>query len=516
MLSVTGNRVSRGILKSPSVKKNAIANLGSQVLVGLLSMAALPWLVKELGPESYAIAALFVVVQTWISLLDLGLGQVVARETARVRVGAISLTEYLGLYRAVRLLFLVSAAIASLALAAGARWIASEWLNAEYLSTRTLTVAIALMGLASALRWYAGLGRGVISGHEHFVWLSVTNTGLAIARWVLVVPVLMLIEPSAPLIAYMQYQVVLSCLEVLLIRGKARTLTGTLDPRSSQSGIEQDWGAVRRRMPFALSLALSSAVWVLVTQSDRLTLSGVLPLASYAIFSIAVTLAGVIVMVFSPLGAVILPWLTQLAAGGDPRLLANSYIRFTRAVALVVFPIGFTLTAVSEEILRVWTGDNSMSAAAAPITSVYSLGNMALSMSAFGFYLQFAVGRLRLHVLASVFMALILVPMQVAFAIRWGGEGAAAVWASVNLLYLMGWMPIVHRVHLRGAHRQWFFHGVLVPGLVVGAPVCIATVIIQSVAPLPDAMAIGATFLIAVLASAAWWQIRPQLKQVPP
>ncbi len=502
-----GGRVGRGLrINSVSMKTNAVANLTSQVLIGLLSMAALPWLIKVLGQESYAVAALFVAVQTWISLLDLGLGQALARQTARVRVAAIDLADYLGLYRAVTLIFIGGATFATIAVGLGSRWLATDWLNAEALSTETIAVALALMGLASSLRWYAGLSRGVIAGHERFVWLSATNTTLAIARWVLVIPFLIYLNPTEPLITYMQYQAVLAGLEVLLFQWKATTLTRALDPTHASGKATPNWTVVRRQMSFSLNLAFASVVWVIVTQSDRLTLSGILPLTAYAVFALATTLAGAILMVSAPLGAVILPRLTQVAARNDQASLASSYVRFTRTVALVVFPVGFTLAAVSEEFLLLWTNDPVLSSAAAPITSLYCIGNLVLSVSSFGFYLQYALGTMRLHTLASVLMALILVPMQIAFSMRWGGMGAAIAWALVNILYLLAWMPVVHRAFLGGAHWQWLAHGVLVPGFAIGGAVTLTRVLLDSFGPWPDAIMVGGTALVAALVSALVWR----------
>ena len=505
-----GRRATRVPRPRPtSVRVNAAANLSSQVIIGLLSMAALPWLIRVLGEESYAIAALFVAVQTWISLLDLGLGQALARQTARVRVKAIDLADYLGLYKAVTLVFIGGATFATITIALGSRWLATDWLNAEQLPPAMIARALALMGLASSLRWYAGLSRGVIMGHERFVWLSVTNTLLALARWVLVIPILIGLDTPEPLVTYMQYQVVLAIFEVVIFQRKARSLTRALDPRHAGSRTAPNWTVVRRQMSFSLNLAFSSVVWVMVTQSDRLTLSGILPLNAYAVFALATTLAGAIVMVFTPLGAVILPRLTQVAADDSHEALAGTYIKFTRTVALVVFPVGFTLAAVSEEFLRLWTNDPALSSAAAPITSVYCLGNIALSVTTFAFYLQYALGTMRLHTLASLMMALLLIPTQIALALRWGALGAAIAWAAVNFVYLLVWTPVVHRVYLRGTHSRWLIEGVLLPGVVIGGAVALARILLGESGPWPEAFVVGGTTLAALIASAILWKALP-------
>lgn len=146
---MTANRVNvpdQKPRKTTSFRVNASANLVSQVLVGLMGLVALPWMVRVLGKESFALASFFVTIQTWISLLDLGLGQALARQTARLRVKAISVAEYTALYRAVSRLFILGAGLAMVVIGSASNLIADKWLTAEQMPLTVVAQALTLIG----------------------------------------------------------------------------------------------------------------------------------------------------------------------------------------------------------------------------------------------------------------------------------------------------------------------------------------------------------------------------------
>lgn len=286
----------------------------------------------------------------------------------------------------------------------------------------------------------------------------------SVFRWfaVLVVVVSVASEPAPRLLVFMAYQVALACVELAIYGLKARSLTRATVGRSPRSEGMGAWTALRAELGFSLNLAFSALVWTMVTQSDRLTLSGILSLSDYAVFSLAVMLASTVLMISTPLGAVILPRLTRLFSSQTEQREQSGYIESTRAVTHIVMPVGLTLIFVSVPFLRTWTGDPELAVQAAPIARLYVFGNLILAISAFGFYLQYAIGRLRLHTIANIIMGLILVPLQIAMAMHFGAVGAALGWVTVNLLNITLWLPYVHHVYLPGVHRRWLLHGVLI------------------------------------------------------
>src|ERR671937_379537 len=66
-----------------AVRANIAANVAGQAWAVLLSLACTPFYIAILGVEAYGLIAFFVVVQSILQLLDLGLGSALNREIAR-------------------------------------------------------------------------------------------------------------------------------------------------------------------------------------------------------------------------------------------------------------------------------------------------------------------------------------------------------------------------------------------------------------------------------------------------
>lgn len=245
-------------------------------------------------------------------LLDMGLTPTLSREAARFNGGALSALDLRRLVRAFEGIFLAVGVAGALVLIAGAGLIADHWLKVQQLDLFEVQRAVMLMAVIVALRWIGGLYRGAVSGFERIVWLSGYNIVIATLRFVLVVP--FLIHVGATPTHFFGYQLVVAVIELVVIVAKTYRL---LPAVSAPGWIRWEWRPLRGVMRFALSAALTSAIWVLVTQTDKLVLSGLLSLSEYAIFTLAMLVASGIALLSSPITGAILPRLTKLNAQGD-------------------------------------------------------------------------------------------------------------------------------------------------------------------------------------------------------
>ncbi len=166
-------------------------------------------------------------------------------------------------------------------------------------------------------------------------------------------------------------------------------------------------------------------MWVGVTQSDKLLLSKFLSLSDYGSFTLAVTVASVVSMVSGPVGNALLPRLTHMQAAGDEAGLISLYRSSTQLVAVLALPACITLALYADKLLWVWTGKLDLAQHAAPIVTLYVLGNGLLALAAFPYYLQYAKGNLRLHLIGNAFLVVFLIPAIVCgplFALRRRGR----------------------------------------------------------------------------------------------
>lgn len=441
-----------------SFKKNVVANYVSQVYVTLVGIVMVPIYVQHMGAEAYGLVGFFVMLQAWFQLLDLGLTPTMTRATAQYRGGASDALSLRRLLRALESIFIGVAAIGAIVFILISGKIANDWLNVQRLPVDEVRHSVMLMGIIVALRWVSGLYRGTISGFENMVWLSGFNIAIATVRFVFVIPLFLFVGTTP--VHFFIYQLIIALVEVGILIYRVYQLLPKIELAVLPAW---DWQPLRGVLKFSLSIAFTSAIWVLVSQTDKLVLSKLLPLAEYAYFTLAVLVAGGVSVLSGPISSALLPRLTKLATGGDETGFVQLYRIGTQLICTITMPAAILLTLFSEQLLLAWTGDNVMSQKAAPILSLYALGNGILAFAALPYYLQFSKGDLRLHLLGNTLFVFLLIPSLIAATLKFGTVGAGYAWVGANLSYFFLWVPVVHRKFLRGFHCKWLSTDILIP-----------------------------------------------------
>lgn len=453
-----------------SLQRNIIANYISQIYVAAVGILILPLYIQYMGAEAYGLVGFFTMLQAWFGLLDMGLTPTIGRETARYKGGSMSALEYRQLFRALSSIFIFIALIGGGSLFIFSEIISTQWLNVSELAMEEVVVAVQIMAISVALRWLGGLYRGVITGSEKLVWLSAFNALIATLRFIAVF-VTMSLYGFTPFVFFM-HQLVVAIIEVTGLY----LMNNRLLPPKAEIKNRIGWSIepVKPVLKFALTIAFTSSVWVLVTQTDKLVLSGILPLDEYGYFTLAVLVASGIMIISGPISSAIMPRMARLYAEGKETDVISVYRNSTQVVSIISGAASVTIACCANQLLYAWTGDLVLSEKAAPILSLYALGNGVLAVAAFPYYLQYAKGNLRYHLIGNAVMVCLLIPAIIFAATYYGGVGAGYVWLFMNTFFLLTWIAYVHYKLEPGLHLQWLFKDILaiyIPMLVVAIPV---------------------------------------------
>lgn len=434
-----------------ALRHNILASYASQLYVALIGILVVPVLIQFLGAESYGLVGFYSMLQAWFNLLDMGMSPSVSRETSRYQGGASTAMDYRRLVRALEGIFLVVAVFGGSCLLLGAGWIAEHWLNFDDLPVGDVVFAVQIMALIVALRWCCGLYRGVIIGSQRLVWLGGVNIAIATLRFVVVLPVLMLVGATPNV--FFSYQLAIAVVELAVLAGFGYRLLPVL-PAGIR--ITWEWAPLKPVLWFSLTIAFTSSVWVMVTQVDKLILSGLLDLDEYGYFTLAVLAAGTILLLSSPVGQALMPRLSRLEAEGRQETLVHVYRTGTQVVAILAGSASITVACMARPLLLAWTGDNALTDFAAPILTLYAIGNGFLALASFPYYLQFAKGNLRLHWMGNAIFAVVLVPTIIWAASTHGAIGAGWAWLGMNALTFVAWLPFVHHKFVPGLNARWY------------------------------------------------------------
>jgi O-antigen/teichoic acid export membrane protein len=139
------------------VRTNALANLLGQSWGAILQLVLLPFYLKFLGIEAYALVGLYVMLITAVQVFDLGLAQTLNRELARFTAARETARQARDLVRTLEIVYWGMVIAICLALLLAAPFIARHALNAQSMSPHTLQVAISLMIVVIAMQWPTNL-----------------------------------------------------------------------------------------------------------------------------------------------------------------------------------------------------------------------------------------------------------------------------------------------------------------------------------------------------------------------
>lgn len=447
-----------------SLKRNILANYVSQIYVTLIGIVMVPLYLRYMGAETYGLVGFFAMIQVWFGLLDMGLTLTLVRETARFRGNAVDALTYRNLVRALELIFVGVGVVGGALLFFNSASIASSWLKIEHLDIEMVVGSLQLMAVTIAMRWISGLYRGIVTGAELFVWLSGFNAFIASWRFIGVIPLLIWLG-GTPLV-FFGYQCIIGLGELIGLFVMARCLMPVLPSNARLGWSLKSMGySVQNSFAFSISISFAALVWVMMTQVDKLLLSKLLSLTDYGVFTLSVLAASGVSLIAGPLSSALLPRLARLHAQGAEDELIILYKKMTRAVVVMVAPASFLLAMFSENILFAWTGNALIAAQGKSVLSLYALGNGILAVAAFPYYLQYANGKLRLHLMGSGLFLAVFIPSLLFLTQTYGVIGAGYAWLVANIAYFLFWTPMVHERFAKGHHVQWLIHDVVAPSV---------------------------------------------------
>lgn len=438
------------------IKRNIIANYLGSALTGLMGMIFIPQYIRYVGIESYGLVGVFTMMLAWFALLDTGITPMFNRELARFQAGAHTPQSIRDLMHTVEMLYLGVVAIVSLTVAFLSHWIATSWVRLDRLPVATASRTMQIMGLVIGARLITSLYRGAFVGLQRQVWLNGCSSIFAILRGAGVLAVLAWISPS--IMTFFLYQGALYALEALTMAVQMRRIL-PVSPRPPKFDVH----AVRPVWRFAAGMSALTLLGVLLTQVDKLLLSKMLPLTSFAYYSLASTVAGSLYLVIAPITNAGYPLFTQYVTQNATPALIAAYHKLSQVLALAVVPASIILFLFSERILLLWTKDPVIASATAPFVSLLALGNMLHGLMHTPYILQLAYGWTRLSVVLNIIAVIVLLPALYVGVSAYGAVAATVVWLVLNGAYIFVATPLMHRRLIPAEMWRWFREDVFMP-----------------------------------------------------
>ena len=454
----------------------------------LMGLAFVPVYINYLGIEAYGLIGIFAMLQAWLTLLDMGMTPTISREMARFTGGAHDERSIRDLLRSVEFIALGVAGLIAVGIWASSTWLASEWLRVEALPAPEVAQAFTIMGVVTAFRFVEGIYRSSIVGLQRQVVLNVVNSAMATIRGLGAIGVLAWISPGIE--AFFLWQGFISLVTLLLFA----KLTYLALPRGDHPG-RFSADALKDVWRYAAGMIGITFLALLLTQVDKVLLSNLLSLSDYGYYALASAVAGTLYMLASPITQAFFPRFSELYANGDQAQLNQAYHRGAQLVSVLMGSAALVLIVFSEVVLRLWTQDAHLAARSATLLSILCLGNLLNGLMWIPHQIQLAFGWTGLGVRINMVSVALIVPAILWAVPRYGAEGAAWVWVSLNTGYVLLGIHFMYRKILTSQKWRWYAQDVVKPLFFAAAPASISAWL------MPEQMCILAQFAWLLAAS---------------
>lgn len=420
---------------------------GSQLYGTGLQILLLPLYLTQFGSEQFALMMIFFVAQNWIQIADFGFPLALSREiTIAHREHRI---EKIGpMLASLQLPMLLGMALLCIAIFQVGKWFVED---TAVFSAATASILMLASALALSLRWGNELYRAALAGAEQFMGLALLNIFSATARLAGALTVLMF--AGGGILGWLVCQVVLSMVEMLvLILLCRRNLQMRFDRRDRATV-----NVLRVLWPIAMQISAASAIWISITQLDKLVLSQTLALREYAAVGVAAAIPAGLLALAIPLLQLSYPALVRLHGPESRPEQTSFYLSLTAVICSLLFPTALVCIAFSGELLEVWFAErlDSIGTGAVSLIPLYAAGAALLALSSMPYGLLNAAGELRRHVIASLALAICIAAVLVVGSLLSGANGAIALWCGCFGLFFLIWPQVVHHRHLEGGWWPW-------------------------------------------------------------
>lgn len=440
-----------------SLSRNLSAGIANSGYSGLLNLAVVPFYINYLGVEAYGLIGFYIVTQSMLSILDMGMAATINREVARHSATG-SLFEAGKLLHTLARIYWIVAGIIALLFLTVAPWFSGYWLQPGQLSAETISHAVMLLGVVISCRWPIGLYQGALIGAKRLTVSSGINMVMVTFGCLGGIAVLRFISPTIE--AFFIWQACVGLAHAVIVRAAAWRVIDK--PDSKRFDLEK----LRGIWKFTAGMSGIGLTSIVITQLDKVMLSKLLGLEQFGQYMLAVAVVGGLYVLVSPVYNVIYPRMSELVATGDSEKLAELYRNGTRMLVTLLFPLAMILAVFSSEVLYLWTGNPELAKSVAPILSFLVVGSAFHGVMYFPYALQLAYGKTSLPLITNIILTVILVPLLYWLVSHYGAIGGAVAWLLLHMFYLFFGSWLTHKFFLKGLASKWLFIDVGVPLLI--------------------------------------------------
>lgn len=474
--------------------RNVGYNLAGRIWLFALTVAATPILVHGLGAQLFALYSLVGALAGYFAVLDFGFGIATIKFVAEYRGRRDD--EAIGrMIGSAITAFLALGILGALVLVAGASFLVERVLDVPPEMRSVARTAVGVTALGFIVTMPLSVLNAIPMALQR---MDIVNRRNALFGTVLAVGTVVLIKSGHGIVAVIGYGVIVNAVAAVSFAVTTkRLLPGiSLRPRLHPA-------ALRTLGGFGAMKFINQVATNTVYHLDKLLIAVLAPLAAVTPYVIALTLAQRLSLLVGNVAGAFLPAASEAHGGADHAGFKDLYLRGTKLVGLLVFPLGMLLIVFADPILLHWVGGEvardsagllRLLAVAYVVNALSTMPAVACdSLSRPGVTTAFSVGSAALNVA----LAVILIP-------HFGAAGAGLAILVNSVLLVPVFLAYVHRRVLRVSLAELARRSLARPAAATLLLVPVALILRAWATTLPLLLlSIGATFGLYVALTVA-------------
>lgn len=416
---------------SKLVLKNFFANVIGQFIYPILSILLVPFYIYHLGLEGYGLVGFFSMLVTLLGVFGDGMGSALQREFARRDGVEGKRSSMRQLLQTIELLYWGIGLFVGFCLILFSSLVDTKIVNTQVISDETVRICLQFISISIAIRFPLSVYHAVFYGMQEQVLANILNGIFALLQAIVGAIV---VWTWKSVVAFYISNVLVALLQVFVIQFWSHKI---LPSPNSQDQPRYVWSELRRFWNISLDLIWTNGIGLLITQTDRLVIARLMPVASLGIYTVSTSGGQLLSLSYGPFLAASYPELCQQAVLDDQGAFDRSIVRNAKFVMAIGMAVGIPISLFTQEILKIWTQNDTVVQQGFEAMSIYIYGNLLISYATVLYQGLMALGHTRYGLWFNL-AAIIWFPVTMWLLVsRLGLVGAALTW----LIYcLIGWL----------------------------------------------------------------------------
>ena len=407
------------------LKAGAVLNYVVIILNIMVGLLYTPYMLRMLGQSEYGIYSLVASVVSYLTVLDLGLGNAIIRYTAKYRAEGKVKEQYelFGMFLILYSIISFIALIAGLGLYFNVDTFFGETMTPIELNHARIMLLILVVNLV--ITFPMSIFGSIMTAYERFVFPKIINIARTILNTgIMIVLLSMGYKAIAMVIVLTVFNIF--TLAINFIYCKKELHIQILFGRFK-------WDFLREVAVYSFWIFLNVIMDKIYWSTGQFVLGAVSGTIAIAIFSVAIQLQSMYMMFSTAISSLFLPKVTGMVAlNKDPKEISDLFIKIGRIQNIIIGLILFGFITFGKQFIELWAGPNYSDSYY--ITLAFFIALYIPLIQNLGITILQARNQMKFRSLLYIAIAAVALFAEIIMAKLWGGIGCALAISCALLL----------------------------------------------------------------------------------